>query len=86
MKYALMILEDPNKAESLDTQALRNFAAKVLGEAEGISKDAMLNPGAFLLPLQNGLFGLTVLLAEAKGHGLRVHTLFFDEKPAFIVT
>jgi hypothetical protein len=85
MKFALVIVESPS-AEGVDTQALRNLAATALGETMRIPKEAMLNPGVFLLPLQNGLHALSALVAEAKDRKLRTRTLFFDQEPAFVVT
>jgi hypothetical protein len=85
MKYALVIVES-SSVEGPNTQALRDLAAVATGERIQISKAAMLNPGAYLLPLQNGLHGLSALVTEAKDHKLRTRTLFFDQEPAFVIS
>jgi hypothetical protein len=86
MKYALVIVSNA-EGQTVDTQALRNFANSVLqAPGKNISKNYMLNAGAWLIPLGNGLHGLSDLVEEAKAQKLLLRTLIFDDLPAWIVT
>lgn len=86
MKYVLVIVENPNPTAPGGMQALRNFATSFRQVSPQIPPAAMLNEGAFLLPLSNGLSDLSNLVAEAKLRGLRLHTLFFEEEPQFVIS
>lgn len=84
MKYALVILEANNLATG--TQALRKFADSVVStkiQNQGIE---LLNVGAYIVALNNGLNGLSHLLAQAEEYKLSFRTLFFENDPLWIIT
>jgi len=84
MKYALVIVEIPEKIWREDTAVCRNFANTALERIGPKGKDTMLNPTSFLCNLGNGLHDVAILVGFAKERGFGSRTLFFDHDPSWV--
>lgn len=85
MKYALVVLEDPNALNSKDL-ALWNFANSVQGAGVQDIGVEIINAGVYLCSLEHGLRGLNRLVSEAESRGFRSRTLFFEESPLWVIS
>jgi len=86
MKYALVIVEIPEKIWREDTAVYRNFANSALDKIGPKEKVSTLSPSSFLCDLQNGLHDVASLVGSAKERGFRSRTLFFDHDPAWVTS
>ena len=86
MKYALVIVEIPSDNSLQVENTLNNFLLTVEEKVLATAKVDRLNAGSFLLDLSDGLAGLTGLVAAAKDRGYKSRTLFFENKPQWVIS
>jgi hypothetical protein len=84
MKYALFIAEKPKKPSHDQGVAWNNFLGYVEQTLGNDLKNAYLSEGIYLLPLENGLHKLGLLVHHAKDLGFHSRTLFFDQEPEWV--
>jgi hypothetical protein len=86
MKYALLVVEDEVSDISSTQTVIMNFVRSALEKLGKTPAATRLNAYCWLCPLERGLHELGALVAEAKNRGYATHTLFFEEKPEFVVS
>jgi hypothetical protein len=85
-QYALVIFEDSNNTMMLAQQAWQSATRLAQDRVRKAEGGQVLNEGTYLLHVQNGLQVLSQIVKIAADYDIRSHTLFFDERPSFIVS
>jgi len=82
MEFALVLLNNPN----IDSKDLTffNYVNKVAGQGIQQMGVEIVNPGAYLCSLANGLGGLNCLINEAQSRGIPFRTLLFEQAPSWL--
>lgn len=88
MKCVLFVGIDPrHDTASMSGQDWPNFAGRAKGIAAASPKSVtMLNPGTYLLRLDDGLHSLLNLSRIADTENIEFRTLFFEEEPSWLST
>ena len=87
MKYALVIVDDEDVAGPTYGPSARGaFEALALQMLGPTGSHPRSFGSAMLLPLENGLRGLTSLVDAAATRQLRCRVLFFPEEPTWVTT
>jgi hypothetical protein len=86
MKYALLIVEIPMHEPGRLAGDMNNFLREIQSHTAKTGITGMLNVGAFLIDLKNGLHELNALVAAAEEYKYATRTLFFDQVPPFVIS
>ena len=86
MEYALFVAEQKLDAAGTTNRDWPNFARVAREKAAELGHVAILNDGSYLLPLNAGLRTLSTLVLCAQEWRIQSQTLFFDHKPAWVIS
>ena len=86
MKYALVAVIVPIDNDTAKSVALENFAQQIRGTIQASAGSEALSKTAYVLDLAHGLAPLSRIVATAEVYRLETRTLFFVEKPSWVVS